>query len=122
MSKSYRVKCQNCSAVTINGHAAHEQGCHGHMEYIDKRGRVFVKYDVWSLDVWGNARDGFEVNDRQRCGSIMVSILAEDKDVIRALKRADLLSRRCHFNSFRVDDTGIESAKTGEPIYQLERV
>jgi len=23
-----------------------------------------VKYDVWSLDVWGNEVDGFDVNDR----------------------------------------------------------
>lgn len=23
-----------------------------------------VKYDVWSLDVWGNEEDGFDVNDR----------------------------------------------------------
>jgi len=23
-----------------------------------------VKYDVWSLDVWGNEEDGFDVNDK----------------------------------------------------------
>ena len=23
-----------------------------------------VKYDVWSLDVWGNEEDGFDVNNR----------------------------------------------------------
>lgn len=23
-----------------------------------------VKYDVWSLDIWGNAKDGWDMNDR----------------------------------------------------------
>ncbi len=29
-------------------------------------------YSLWSYDVWGNARDGFEVNDRFRCGTVVI--------------------------------------------------
>lgn len=34
------------------------------------------KYSLWSYDVWGNARDGFEVNDRFRCGTVTIKCKA----------------------------------------------
>ncbi len=30
------------------------------------------RYSLWSFDVWGNAKDGFEVNDRFRCGTVTI--------------------------------------------------
>src|SRR5947209_18704692 len=30
------------------------------------------RYSLWSYDVWGNAKDGFEVNDRFRCGIVVI--------------------------------------------------
>lgn len=30
------------------------------------------RYSLWSYDVWGNAKDGFEVNDRSRCGTVVI--------------------------------------------------
>lgn len=30
--------------------------------------RIKTVWEIWTYDVWGNARDGFEVNDRSRIG------------------------------------------------------
>jgi hypothetical protein len=32
-----------------------------------------LTFEIWSYDVWGNARDGFEVNDRSKVGKITVT-------------------------------------------------
>ena len=29
-------------------------------------------YTLWSYDIWGNARDGFEVNDRYKHGTVTI--------------------------------------------------
>ena len=29
-------------------------------------------YTLWTYDVWGNAREGYEVNDRSSCGEISI--------------------------------------------------
>ena len=114
-----KVKCNDCQAIVINGHACHETGCNGTMLYI-KGNKTFVKYRVFSLDIWGNVKDGFEVNDRQFTGMITVPLDAPDKKVIQSLKQNNLLNKRCRFKSFKLDEYGIESTKTGKPIYQLE--
>lgn len=118
--QSFKVKCDSCQAMAVNGIGIHEIGCYGRMIFTDHRGREYLKFQVWSLDVWGNKRDGFEVNDRQKCEVIIVRDDLGDKGIIKALKEADLLNKKCHFKSFNVDEYGLEAAKTGEPIYQLE--
>lgn len=30
------------------------------------------RYTLWTYDVWGNARDGFEVNDRFKRGTVTI--------------------------------------------------
>ena len=34
-------------------------------------------YEVWAYDVWGNAEDGFDVNDRSRIDTITISVKGE---------------------------------------------
>jgi hypothetical protein len=36
-----------------------------------------IKYDVFTYDVWGNARDGWDVNDRYRQGSVSIECQGE---------------------------------------------
>lgn len=50
-----------------------------------------MEYEVISYDVWGNARDGFEVNDVRRTG-VIVSIEDTDTDatINRKLARAGI--------------------------------
>jgi hypothetical protein len=121
----YKTKCESCNAVSINGQACHETGCYGVLIY-SKNGRQYARFKVYSLDVWGNKRDGFEVNDRSQCGSVMVPIDLNDRDIVKALKNNDLLAKRVHVKSFRIDGDehglNIDASKTSEPIYQLERV
>ncbi len=120
----YKIKCESCQALAVNGYATHESGCHGAMTYR-RRGRDYARWTVWSLDVWGNAREGFEVNDRQRAQTLMIPAEATDREIIQALKRAELLNPKCRFASFRLDGDDrllmLDAAKTGEPIYQMER-
>lgn len=35
---------------------------------------MIKKYEVWEYDVWGNARDGFEVNDRSRINTVTINV------------------------------------------------
>ena len=50
-----------------------------------------VKYTVCSLDVWGNAEDGYEVNDSFRIGSIEIDQDCSDLKVIETLIDAGYL-------------------------------
>jgi len=120
----YKVRCDECSLSVINGHATHESGCSGGMVFT-RRGREYTSFSVYSLDVWGNRRDGFEVNDRSRLGAVFVPRDFSDRDVVRALKGKGWLRRGCRFSSFRLDGgdgsmLGLDVAKTGEPLFQLE--
>jgi hypothetical protein len=52
----YKVSCSNsCNVQVINNIPTHETTCYGNFEFIDKS-KVYVKYQVWSLDVWGNGQ------------------------------------------------------------------
>lgn len=121
--KTYKISCDNCNAVTINGKPCHESGCYGTFTYR-YRGKEYKKATVWNLDVWGNKRDGFEVNDRYESGSVIIPANLSNKEIIKALKKNNFLVKRCHTRSFSIDGDDtliiIDAAKTGEPIYQLE--
>lgn len=122
-SKFYKISCGYCNAMSINGVATHEGRCYGHFR-LKRLGRYYVQYKVWGLDVWGNKKDGFEVNDRWKLGEIIVSENAPDAEVIRALKAKGWLKRGCRHSSFRLDGDdkmiNVESSKHCEPLFQLE--
>ena len=42
-------------------------------------------YEVWSYDVWGNAEDGYEVNDRCKIGTVELPDKPTEKDVLEAI-------------------------------------
>ena len=75
-----KVSCDCCEAVVINGKPCHEARCPGHFTFTPKRkgAKPLAKWRVWSLDVWGNQQDGFEINDRRENGSFYVPIDASD--------------------------------------------
>lgn len=119
----YRVECDSCQAVSVNGVATHERGCQGLMVYR-RNGREYRRVTVWSLEAWGNPADGFEVNDASRVGSVMLPINASDREIIRRLKVGGFLRKGCHSRSFSVSGdyrcVQIDTSKTGEPLYSLE--
>ena len=119
----YRVSCGGCSASVINGTPSHESGCHGFFEF-KRGGRTYHRYRLWSLDTLGNPRDGFEVNDRRDHGIVTLPAEPSDKQIVQALKAKDMLNKRCHTRSFRIDGDdralSVDWAKTGEPLFSLE--
>ena len=90
------------------------------------RGRKFMRYEVIELDVWGNAREGFEVNAMYHTG-VYITVPEDftDRDVILALKRADAVKRGVHHKSIEIEDFSegrmicINDARNGKPVYQL---
>lgn len=103
---------------------------------------IRVRYQVLSLDVWGNAKDGFEINAVYRTNEVVecTAVLARynegrpgefyqyeplDKYVVRALKRAGQLRKGTHVKSLTIDGENdrtlyVEDSRTGEPLWHLE--
>lgn len=83
--------------------------------------RKMVTYRVWSLEVWGNSEDGFEVNDRREVSSVSVSVEAGETDMLRALKAVGLLNKWARYTSLSIDEGGVVyNLFTDEPYYQIE--
>lgn len=68
------------------------------------------KYQLWSYDVWGNKKDGFEVNNRYRDCIVEIPEDAIDREIIKIIKKAMGLKRGFPYAYFEVD---------GEPEYTL---
>lgn len=78
---------------------------------------------VFTLDVWGNAEDGYEVNDRCFVGKIETSNEAPDAEVWCALLEAGIARGSISDGTFDGDgwDMWIDERETGKPVFQLER-
>lgn len=85
-----------------------------------------MRYFVRSLDVWGNEKDGYEVNDSYTCGSITVNEEPSDYDIIQALLTNGLLiehpvSEYLKQVTIEGDDMLITIDLNGKPLFNLER-
>lgn len=83
-----------------------------------------TRYEWIDLDVWGNARDGFEVNNSWRTGLfIVIPDTATDRDILKALRDARILTRGATTRSVTIDgDDGmlfLEKVKDGSPVGHL---
>ena len=101
-----------------------------------------VKYDVWSLDVWGNTDEGYSINDRS-CFSRDVEFptthniynegtkqeFSDDwptnKQIIDTLKEIGFLSDDADVSNIDIDGNYeyslyLEDSTDGYPICQLE--
>lgn len=67
-------------------------------------------FDVITYDLWGNDRDGYEVNDAHKSGTIDIDPEWSDKRLILELKREGWLRRNIRLASITID---------GEPDYTL---
>ena len=83
-------------------------------------------YNVHGLDVWGNEKDGFEVNDVYPSrGRVKIHDDASDAEVVRVLKAEGLIDRNIRFKSVEVDwnergyEIYINEARSGRPVYEL---
>jgi len=82
-------------------------------------------YEVFTYDLWGNPKDGFQVNDVYSTGirDLVICEDAKDKDVIRYLKKAGVLNPKDHFKSFDIfgePDYALYIEKNGIPVCELQ--
>ena len=83
-------------------------------------------YKVYGLDVWGNADDGYEVNDRYSVGEISLTEDFSDALLIEELITSELLIKnnvaeyvkRCEIDSCSDDYITINCE--GKPLFDLE--
>ena len=93
-----------------------------------RKNRSFTVYDVHGLDVWGNAREGFDVNDVYPSrGKVTIYDDATDKEVVQSLKREGFIDSNIRFSSVTVDGEAgdylyIGEARTSRPVYELRPV
>ena len=82
------------------------------------------EWRFWSYDVWGNAREGFEVNDRFEIDKVYIdeTIIADRKKLATLIRKVFGL-RKIQL-SFDGDDciTYIEASRDGYPIGEMELV
>ena len=88
--------------------------------------KEFIRYEIIELDVWGNKRDGFDLNNLFKTGEyISLPVEFTDKQLILELKRAGVIKRNIRYTSIGLlyfDDGNmicIEDSRTGEPALQL---
>jgi hypothetical protein len=81
----------------------------------------FEVIDHW--DVWGNKKDGYEVNDSSRLKEALSVKSLDDKDIIKALKDYGYFKKTLKMAHFDIqgDDTciKIDRAKDGCPYCTL---
>lgn len=93
-----------------------------------RKRRPFTVYTVHGLDVWGNAREGFEVNDVYPSqGTVTIYDDATTMEIVQSLKREGFIDPKIRFASVDVDgEPGyslyIGEARTGKPVYELRSV
>lgn len=69
-------------------------------------------FTVYTYEVWGNKRDGFEVNNRFKMSEqIEIDLVTNgettsystDREIIKALKDADIIKKNCRYDSFTIE-------------------
>lgn len=66
-----------------------------------------VTFRVFSLDVWGNARDGYDVNEQHDTGTEITYRYKDtlsDAQIIRGLRRAGVIDTGIRSKSIEVND------------------
>jgi hypothetical protein len=83
-----------------------------------------VTLEWWNYDVWGNARDGYDVNDRSSSGT-MVELRDGDgrKDIFAKMRAAGLIDKGVKTTGIEIDGDlpwglNFTSAK-GKPLGEL---
>ena len=80
------------------------------------------------LDVWGNARDGYEVNNLREHSIIDFSgdDWPDDSAILAALKRIGYIKKTVRRNSVRFDEGCVDMVgitdRNGRPICRLEKI
>lgn len=100
---------------------------------MSKKETRLVKYRLWSYDVWGNPRDGFEVNDRYPCAEIELPAQRMSSGhwhvpnvaVVKALKADGWIKKNIRYQSIEIGGEDeytlyVNYGPTCRPEYELE--
>lgn len=84
-----------------------------------------MTYNVYTLDVWGNPDEGYDVNDRCKAGTVELDEEATRREIVTALIEADFLAGPVTSPArFEVDNDGsiihVDLAENGRPLLTLE--
>jgi hypothetical protein len=100
-------------------------------------------YEIWTYDVWGNAEDGYEVNDRynqerqavmeipprtynQGTESQFTCFTPSDKQILAFLKEYGILKETCTLDDIEIDGTDksfyARESKDGYPLCEVLEV
>lgn len=89
------------------------------------KGKNYTRFEIIELDVWGNKRDGFHINNLFATG-VYITLPENwtDRQLVLALKRADAIKRNVRHTSVGIIDAGddlicIEDVRDGRPCLQL---
>lgn len=84
-----------------------------------------VEWHVFSYDVWGNKKDGFEVNDKHKLGVEYGPPDLTDSQAIQLAKWAGLLKKSVRRNQLLIEGDDITvyftERRTGEPLGEMQR-
>ena len=84
------------------------------------------KWQVWGLDVWGNAEDGWEVNDWWKLKVVDLPKNPSNKQVIQALFDAEILKtnnpRKFSIEWWDTKKCGINCVVEDMPLLNVERI
>lgn len=89
--------------------------------------RKHVKPQTWkvhSLDVWGNAKDGYDVNNEFSAGTVEIPEGATDEELLKIFK-GEFLDKHLTLRTVEFDNPGSESffaikqRKDGKPVYHV---
>jgi predicted NAD/FAD-dependent oxidoreductase len=80
---------------------------------------------VWTYDVWGNAEDGYEVNDRTDQGYLDLPDNPTDEQIVKALINHGVLNNNVKVSDVEIggDDMSItvDAADDSYPLAGLEK-
>jgi hypothetical protein len=82
------------------------------------------RWEVRSLDVWGNQEDGYEVNQEYAAGHLSFSRYPSEDAIFKALKRDGFIKAGIKRSQVEIDGAGpdyydVNDAATGKPIYSV---
>lgn len=85
--------------------------------YANRRKAGKVKWLLWTYDVWGNARDGYNVNDRFKQGYVYTrGEYPKARELKKVIGIRGKIELRDHEDVIYID------TQNGKPICEIERV
>ena len=81
-----------------------------------------MKYEVISLDVWGNTKDGFDVNEEFHTGNFIDITGNTRKSILTQCREQGIITTTTPFDVGGINENFIfVEYKNGEPAFYLEK-